>query len=106
MCRLEHLVRLPDTRDVPEKDLQFAPVLLALFTLHTGEEDIRIGTIYRSSDHGTGSPHTHQYEHHIDNLYPDKGSNNPAYSIENDIIPQGYLGSHRAIGHTMERKRD
>ena len=106
MCRLEHLVRLPDTRNVPEEDFQFAPVLLPLLTLHAGEEEIGIGTTFRSDDHGTQSPHTHQYEHHIDNLYADKRGDDPANTIDDDIIPQGDLSGHRAIGHATERKRD
>ena len=51
VCRPEHLVGLPDTRNVPEEDFQLAPVLPPLLTLHAGEEEIGIGTTFRSDNH-------------------------------------------------------
>ena len=51
---LEHLVGFSHTRDVSQENFQFAPVLLPLLVLHTGEEDIGIRTIFRIDDHGCG----------------------------------------------------
>ncbi len=106
VCCPEHLIGLADTRNIPEKDFQFAPVFCAFLVLHPCEEEIGVGTAFRCNYHKTGSPHTHQYEHHVDNLYPDEGSDNPPDPVENDVIPQGNLSGHRPIGHPVERERD
>jgi hypothetical protein len=53
VCRQEHLVCLPNPRNIPEEDFQFALVLPPFLTLHAGKEDIGIGTVFGSNKHET-----------------------------------------------------
>ena len=90
MRRLEHLVGLPDSRNISKENLQFAPLLLQLFFLYAGKQRIGVRALIRTGIragwHRSGS-HSKEDKQHIDDLYSDERGNKPADTVDQDVVP-------------------
>ena len=87
VCRLQHLKRLSYPGNVPEENFEFASVLLPLLALYMGKKSIGVRAIVLWNNH-RNRLHTYEHQDDIDDLDSDERGNDPAYPVDENVLPQ------------------